>query len=424
MNLFKRKNKNLQEAPLGYWEKESYMMAIPDSNDYEFLPQDIIDRIEKMKDVKVLSNFFDPKINTLYVDIKYHDEEYKVGFFPGGFTLPQVYINPSFYFTEEEIKRLSEANKALTIFMPFKKDLKESFHLQLKIADSVLPNMIGLVDESAERLLPAKWVTIAASSNITPGPSDMFNIQAVYSKNGEVWMHTHGLCRCGLTELEILQSNKENYRNHYHLINTYASYLIDKNGKFDPRKEIAFLGVLSNQNPVVAICKSWTEALSEYKKLEIGGVADRQEGHNTKTSPIFIYKTEEDEKNKKLSKVTDYDKLWGDNPIFFFSDEETLRMKRLATERFDYVKKAFKDKENKIIIKIGLLIDSGKDYEHIWFELLEFKGNKFKAKLTQEPYNVSNMHTGDEKWFTIEDVTDWIIYTPKFDVSPKNIYLL
>lgn len=426
MSLFKRKKEEtkLQEAPLGYWEKAPYMMAIPDDNDYEFLPNEIIGKIKDMEDVTFESDYFDKKTNVLYVKLKYHDEDYEIGFFSGGLELPDMYINPSFYFSEEEIKKLHDAKVALTIFMEFKKNAKESFHLQLKIATTVVPNLIGLIDESAERLLPAKWAIIAANSKVTPGPSDMYNIHAVYNESGEVWMHTHGLCRCGLTELEILKSNKENYKNHYNVINTFASYIIDKNDEFNPREQIAFLGILSNRTPIVAICKSWVDALSEYDNLKLGGVLDRKQAHNTRTSPIFLYKTEEDEKNKKLSKVTDYDDLWGDNPIFFFTDEETLRMKMLAMERFDCVKKAFKNKDNKVIIKIGLPIDSGEDFEHIWFELKEFDGDRFKAQLTQEPYNVSNIHKGDEKWFTLEDVTDWIIFTHKFEIKPQNVYLL
>ena len=419
----KENSKKLAEAPLGYWEEKSYMMAIPEKEEDILMPNEIVDKISSIENVTVKEYKLDEK-NILNIKLNYDNEEYEVGVYPSGFTLPDVYIYNYFHFNDEEIEKLKQAKSSLTIFMKFNKDIKKSFHLQLKLTIAIMPNLIGLVDESAERLIPAKWAKLAANSKVTPAPSDMYNIQVVYNENGEVWLHTHGLCRCGLTELEILKSNKENYKNHYNVINTFASYIIDKNGEFDPRKDYAFLGVLSNRQPIVAICKSWTEAIAEYDHLELGSADTRKDAHNTKTSPIFIYKTEEDQKNNKISKITDYDNLWDENPIFFFSDEETLRMKTLAMERFDYAKKAFQDKENKILVKIGLKVDSGKDFEHIWFELLEFDDNKFKARLTQEPYNVSNIHTGDEKWFTIDDITDWIIYTPKFDITPSNIYLL
>ena len=76
------------------------------------------------------------------------------------------------------------------------------------------------------------------------------------------------------------------------------------------------------------------------------------------------------------------------------------------------------------MIKIGLPLEEEGKFEHIWFELLEIKGKKFKAKLTQEPYNFENIHTGYIDWYTIDDVTDWIIYTESFAVNPGNAYLL
>ncbi len=418
--------KKFEEAPLGYWEEKSYFMLIPGNGIPE--TNEISERVSGVEGINVLKNNFDEKSGVFFIDVKYDNEEFQLGFYPGGFSLPEVYLNSFFHFSDDEIEKIKSASTSLTFFMEFGKDIKKSYHLQLKISAAVMPDMLVLVDESAERLLPAKWAVLAAQSKVTPGPNDIYNVHAVIDDGGEVWLHTHGLCRCGLTELEILQSSKENYNNHYNLISTLACYIIDKNGSFDPRKESAFIGILTNRNPVVAICKSWTEAIGEYKKLKMGGAADRADAHNTRTSPIFLYKTEADEKRKKISKVTDYDKLWGENPIFFFSNEETARMKALAMERFDYLKKAMEDKENKALVKIGLLVDGGNDdnydYEHIWFELLEFDGDRFKGKLTQEPYNIKDLHTGDERWFTVENVTDWQLYTPKCTVNPGNVYLL
>ena len=99
-------------------------------------------------------------------------------------------------------------------------------------------------------------------------------------------------------------------------------------------------------------------------------------------------------------------------------------MKELAIERFNYVKDAFKNKDNEVNIKIGLLIDSEDNYEHIWFKLLEIKGKQFKAELLQEPYDVKKMHKGDTAWFKIDDITDWVIYTKNFSINPNNVYLL
>ncbi len=421
MKLFKKKEK-LQEHPLEYWEEQSFMLAIPDK-DYKWSRTDIINKISEIPNVKVEDNYFYNETQTLKVNLKYDDKEYEIGIYQRKFTMPDIYINSSFQLSNEEIEELKNATQVITIFMKFTDDIKKSFHLQLKIAVNIVPNLIGLIDESAEKLIPAKWAQLASSSQVTPGPNDIYSVHAVYNKSGEVWLHTHGLCRCGLTELEILKSNQENYKNHCDLINAFACFIIDKNKTFNPQEGSAHIGLLPNNKQIIVTCKSWVEAINKYNHLNLGGINDRKNGHNTKTSPIFIYKSKEDI-NNKLSYVTEYDELWGDNPIFFLSNEETDRMKMLARERFNYVKKASKDKNNEILIKVGLKTTKENESEHIWFELIEFKGNKFKAKLTQEPYLVDNIKVGDEKWFTIDDVTDWIIYTPKMEIKPNNVYLL
>ena len=85
-----------------------------------------------------------------------------------------------------------------------------------------------------------------------------------------------------------------------------------------------------------------------------------------------------------------------------------------ALERLPYFKAAFQDSQNKLLGKIGLLIDE--EYrtedncrEHIWFEILDIQGDRFKARLTQEPYYVSGVHEGYECEFGPEDLTDWLI---------------
>jgi len=422
--MFFKKEKKLKESPLNYWEENSYMLVFPEDETKDLLTG-IFERVGKIEGVEIKETKTLKIDEPGYIKLIYDNEEYEVGFYPNNFQVPESYMNNKYYFKAEEIEKLKKVTRALTIFMKFKDDSKKSFHLQLKLAVAMVPDMIGLMDESAEKILPASWVRLAAKSNVTPGPADLYTVQAIYDKNGEVWLHTHGLCRCGLTELEILKSDKENYNNHYNLISTFASYLIDKNKEFNVHEDSAYIGMLINNQPVVVTCVPWTEGLKEYKKLTLGDVKDRKEGHNTKTSLIFIYKSEEDEKQKRISKVSEYNNLWGENPLFFISNEETARMKQLAMERFNYVKEEFGKEENKIIIKIGLPIDDNKqDFEHIWFELIEFEGDKFKAKLLQDPYNVENIHEGDERWYTVDDVTDWVIYTPGASITPDRVNFL
>lgn len=425
--MFGIKKKQLVEQPLGYWEEDSYLLALTDDNKNFGKPDDMVDRVKTIDGVEVIESGFKKEDGVLEIRLKYKDKEYDVRFGPHPYEIPDFMFNTLRGFSPEETERLKKTKFAMSIIMKFTGEPKKDFHLQLKIAAAALPDFLGYLDESQEKIFPPKWVMLAAKSNVEPAPNNLFTVQVIPAeKSNEVWLHTHGLCRCGLTELEILGSDRENYQNHYHLISAYAAYLIDNVGSFDYKTELAFIGLLGGQVPVLAVCRPWTEALGEYKKLELGGAKDRESGHNSRTSPIFIASPNEKDKGK-LIKVSELNDLWGNNPVYFFSTAETNRMKALAMERFDYAKKAFENPEYKVLIKIGLVTDHGEDEdsrEHAWFELLGFEGEKFRAKLTQDTYDVSSMHKDDEGVYGVEDVTDWLILTPGLSISPNEVYLL
>jgi len=44
--------------------------------------------------------------------------------------------------------------------------------------------------------------------------------------------------------------------------------------------------------------------------------------------------------------------------------------------------------------------------------------------LTQEPYHIPDLHEGDEGIYSINYVSDWMIYTEKDVITPETVYLL
>ena len=167
------------------------------------------------------------------------------------------------------------------------------------------------------------------------------------------------------------------------------------------------------------------------KKGTLGGPADRNDesGHNGYTGCVYVYQSPDDMESKKYSHLSVYDKLLENNPMFMYTNEETDRLKTLAIERVDYMKKAFLNGAKAVLIKVGLKIDEEhrtetNEREHIWFELKSVDENTFTAQLTQEPYMVSGMHEGDMGTYPYEDITDWLIFTEENRISPDDIYLL
>ena len=200
-------------------------------------------------------------------------------------------------------------------------------------------------------------------------------------------------------------------------------------------KEVLEIGRFYDGEPILVSSRKWTEGLRYYPETILGGLDDRRESHNSKTNIIFLYGSEEDRKEDRLRRPSEFTEKIENNPIFFVSNEETERMSSLARERFPYVVKMLREKQEErqdivILLKLGLAtVDSeGKpdqeNREHIWFEALSMEGDCFRARLTQEPYNIPNLHEGDEGVYSLESVSDWRIHTEDHSIAPETVYLL
>ena len=144
----------------------------------------------------------------------------------------------------------------------------------------------------------------------------------------------------------------------------------------------------------------------------------------------MIYRNEREEQEKHYTPVQDFDQFLDQNPMYMFSTSETKRMSDLAIERIPYMLKAFENKDNTVIVKVGLITDKEHwdgdtpQKEHIWFELKDVKDGSIVAELTQEPYYVSGIKAGDTGTYPFSDITDWLIFTKENRIAPDDAYLL
>ena len=418
----KKEENSLKEAPLAYWEEFSHMLALVPEN--YTITEDIFENIKAIDGIEIKEKSLPSEDYPGQIVLSYKGTDFDVRFYLGDFYAEEMYQWQLQYFTEEEKEQILNVKNALIVYMKFEGDAKICYHLQLKLVYAMVPEMVALCDESAERMLNKKWVELAVKSNVLPAPSSLYTVQAVYDEN-EVWLHTHGLCRCNLHEIEILDSNKKDYEAHYSLLSNYASRMIDGNYSNEDEEEIQ-LGIFYDRSPIVATSKKWIDALKYYPNVNIGGLEDRKESHNSKTNIIFLYENEEDYNNNIVSLPSKFTEKFVNNPMFFLSKEETARMSDLARERFSYVERMLKKKQESnedITIDEEGNLDST-NLEHIWFEAISMEVDSFKAVLTQEPYHIPDLHEGDEGTYSINYVSDWVIYTEESVITPETVYLL
>jgi hypothetical protein len=403
----------------------SYILGILKNED-DILPyDDLIKRLAENDEFQVdIKN-----INNEYCQgtINYKSKQYQVEFYEDDFQYDKTFriVHP---INEEDFQKIKDSKKCIVTGIIFTENNIDSFHFQLKLISTLIPKLLGIYDNSAILFHAGKWVKMAAKSLIQPNPDYMYTIHIVNDEkanDSSVWIHTHGLNRCGSVEIEILNSDMENYEYHETVIQIISNNIITKH--FLPESEDGFY-IGSN---IVGTWIPLDEALKEFPSDIPGNQKDRKDELHQNSAVIYIYLSEPNFHSQKYSHISEINDELKENPVFYISSEETARMRGLAIERWEYVVSSFDEqKHNKILMKFGLLVD--KEYniknenslEHLWFEVVELDKNKIVGILLNSPYYISRMHENDKISLDKSLVTDWVIYTPFGEITPDNIYLL
>ena len=333
--------------------------------------------------------------------------------------------------------------KYLNVAVNFSKKALDSFHFQLKVLNALIPDASLVIDFMSFRLLSGGWLNLTATSKIPPSPDYLYALHAVYDEKEEktqYWFHTHGLLRCGLIELEILNTSTGAQQMH-DLVNHVVKRFLFAPSKEQEKFTAGFDGLDLNLTWI-----RWEEALKDFPSAILGSLHDREGDTNPHSEPSGILFAIED---GNLISPEIYASTLSDNPILFVSTEETLRMSQLAKERYPYFlcifrkhikqsKKSFFQKifgkknicqsQWNFIIKFGLVVDDANnetEREHLWFNVISANEKNIEGKLLNQPYWIASLKEGDVKSYPIDILTDWIIYdTEGNQYTPDSIYQL
>ena len=198
---------------------KSYMLAVPSQPRDIEEPQLFLDRLHTTGAFQLMSERMEEE--TLYLEINYEGELYSAEIYPTSFTIPELY-RCQHLFPDVDAEAVQAAEFGLAVVLEFGDNPLSSYHLQLKLIYTLLPDVVAVLDDSSEKILSGRWVILAAQSMVPPAPRYLFTAQAVSGEDDCVWLHTHGLNRCGHPELEVLNSNKETYQTHYNTLETLA----------------------------------------------------------------------------------------------------------------------------------------------------------------------------------------------------------
>ena len=273
-------------------KEPSYMIVIPMDEKVLENPGNFLDNLNDNELIKVKDMHFDDERGML-ITFVIDGAEYQAAMNPVDVEIPS-FVRPEHSFTDEEFQKLDEARTGLSICMDFDGDSNRCFYDQLRFINVLFPEILAILDCPSEKLLSGKWVALAAKSSVLPAPRYMFTVQAISDDGEEVWLHTNGLKRCGLYELEILGSSKEFFNDHYKMIESFALQMLESDDPVKPGDALLIGQAAGKALTMTAV--DWQEALKYYPDVTIGTAEDREgDVHSEDTCVLMIYKNSRDE---------------------------------------------------------------------------------------------------------------------------------
>lgn len=330
--------------------------------------------------------------------------EFDVGLGPSSEHAPDL--------TDADIEAAEQGHHALTVTTVLGEPVLEEFHAAIRLCDALAPDAVALRDDGAMVWRPATWIQSTVSSVAPPSPLHLFTLHLV-GDEGALWIHTHGLIRCGTIELEILGAASSSAQALSHLINAAAMRTIEQ-GPPDPGEPF-----LVGKDMEVAWLP-WEQGIESTGFVALGGMEDREDHDFLVGSLVaptgrmrgFI------RKRPIWGSVEAYVPIIEDNPIFFRSTMETQRASMLASEHFgvfrDLVTRFAGQPGWDFSVKLGYQMDARDgedepDNEHLWFEVHGVDGARIDATLLNQPYHVARMKAGDRDWHHADQLSDWSV---------------
>jgi hypothetical protein len=78
------------------------------------------------------------------------------------------------------------------------------------------------------------------------------------------------------------------------------------------------------------------------------------------------------------------------------------------------------------LVKLGYPVDGGgpDDREHLWFRVHGIDGDSVDATLVNSPFHVARLREGDRGRHPLELLSDWTIFTPVGQITPRETRVL
>jgi len=328
------------------------------------------------------------------------------------------------YLQPEDLEASRQSRWSIGVSTRFGDRPLESFHQQIRVLNTVAPGAVVTFDISASWPRSGDWLRDTAAAQAPPSPENLYSVHAVVDHQAEdrVWLHTHGLLRCGSMELELLDAPAEHAPTLCNLLGAAAAMTLELGPP--PPDESFLVG-----QGLELVWLPWERGLSHVPRGAAGSHRDRDEYHSHPSGILFA----PGEKwlglfGSRYRPLAEYLPILQDNPLLYVSNLETARMGQLAAERLDRFAALFARYGRQdgwvFLVKLGYTVDDAEvddDREHLWFEVHGVDAEGFEATLLNEPYSIARMHEGQTERHDVGLLSDWSVHCPHGSFDPDSV---
>lgn len=308
-------------------------------------------------------------------------------------------------------------------------DPAADYHRLIQVCHQIAPSAAVVIDCNMYKMLPHWQVCRLANMRVPPPVWFLFQSHfvtpEVNARNQACWAHTHGLERCGLPELEILDVPRALIWTAGDFLNEIAEIIVGRTLTETTESFDIGPGVTIGWEP-------WFRVVRHRSAGELGGAQDRageNEGHRGRR--LIIGRWERHGLFRRRRWVSPLDllqKSHDEGGICYVTVRETERRADRALQTWsDFCRlyERYRDRDWEFDVKLGFCERTpnpeSTSREHLWFSAEAVEPNRVLAKLKSHPHRDVGLRPGDVDWFGLEFLSDWMILYSDGTIRPHQI---
>jgi len=303
------------------------------------------------------------------------------------------------------------------------------YQLQLRLCEAISCDWSPVIfDASALIYRSIDDVRLLTDAETPPRKSSLYSIHKVRSTPEGAnptcyWVHTHGLERAGIPDLEIMGVPQAWLGSACELIDAVADLWIEFSTP-DPEVPFAIGGGLD------IAWRPWQAIAAEVDPRAVGGRNYRgpDQGHCGFRAVLVAPEKDRDGEIAWRQPIEVLRRISRSETTLYKTVQESRRMARLAKERWGTFGILFASPHPpdwRFAVKLSFpMEDEPRHGEHLWFDVLAIRPGEVMGRLVSVPSYLGRQSIPGTGWQELRRLSDWRIVTPQGVFDPENAGVL